>query len=68
MRSLERAEAAAARAVDVSRTLYDEGLARFDRVLDSQRQLVLAQDAVARVRAEVAGDAVALYKALGGGW
>jgi multidrug efflux system outer membrane protein len=66
--SLERAEAAAARAVDVSRTLYDEGLARFDRVLDSQRQLVLAQDAVARVRAEVAGDAVALYKALGGGW
>jgi multidrug efflux system outer membrane protein len=37
-------------------------------VLDAQRTLLLAQDALAQSERDVALDVVALYKAVGGGW
>lgn len=47
---------------------YEQGLIDFQRVLDSQRALVLQQDTLAESRGNVALNLIALYKALGGGW
>lgn len=55
-------------ALSLSRDLYKNGLADFLRVLDSQRSLYQAQDALVQSQKTVSEDLVALYKALGGGW
>jgi len=47
---------------------YRVGVLDYQRVLDSQRALVIRQDELAASRGRVAGNLVALYKALGGGW
>lgn len=47
---------------------YSEGVADFQRVLDSQAGLVLRQDQAAESRGQVAVNLVMVYKALGGGW
>jgi hypothetical protein len=47
---------------------YREGLTDFQRVLDSQRALFSQQERLVANRGEVAGNLIALYKALGGGW
>ncbi len=59
---------AARRSVALSLLQYREGLVGYQRVLDSQRSLLVAQDALTRVRGDVAIQLVRLYKALGGGW
>jgi NodT family efflux transporter outer membrane factor (OMF) lipoprotein len=68
VRALQRSTAAAARSVELSQLQYEQGLIDFQRLLDSQRALVLQQDALAEAQGSVALSLVALYKALGGGW
>jgi outer membrane protein TolC len=48
--------------------LFEKGSKDFLSVLDAQRNLFAAQDAMARSEQQVAADLIALYKALGGGW
>ena len=55
-------------AADLSRTLYVSGSSSFLDVLDAERSLFSAEDAVLQSRIAVAVDHVALAKALGGGW
>jgi multidrug efflux system outer membrane protein len=47
---------------------YRNGASSFLDVLDAQRSLFAAQQAVVQVQAQHAQNLVALYKALGGGW
>lgn len=55
-------------ALELSTQLYRAGLVDFLRVLDSERSLYAAQDALSRSDQSVSLDLVQLYKALGGGW
>ena len=59
---------AARRAVEISEAQYGQGLVNFDRVIDAQRTLFLAEDELARADASVTADLIRLYRALGGGW
>jgi len=65
---LAAAAAADRTAVDRATSLYRAGLGEFLNVLDSERNLYSAEDAVAQSDAELTRQAVALYKALGAGW
>ena len=65
---LADAVAAYKNAVDLSSLQYTEGLVDFQRVLDSQQNLVLTQDTLVVTTGDVALSLVGLYKALGGGW
>jgi NodT family efflux transporter outer membrane factor (OMF) lipoprotein len=66
--SLQDAVRAQQESFDLATQLYRQGLTDFLSVLDAQRQLFEAQDALARSRAQATAAVVALYKALGGGW
>ena len=55
-------------ALELSTQLYKSGLADFLQVLDSERSLYAAQDALMQSDQAVSLDLVQLYKALGGGW
>lgn len=55
-------------AVDMSTKLYAEGLTDFINVLNAQRSLLLAEDALTLSTRALSSDLIALYKALGGGW
>jgi NodT family efflux transporter outer membrane factor (OMF) lipoprotein len=66
--ALERAAASNRRALELARLLYREGRSSFLDVLDSERALLDAENMLASSRARVSTSAVALYKALGGGW
>ncbi len=66
--ALAEAVASAKDAVDISRDQYKQGLVDFLQVLDTQRQLLAAQDQLAQSDEAIATNLVALYKALGGGW
>jgi NodT family efflux transporter outer membrane factor (OMF) lipoprotein len=59
---------AAKRSVDLSMIQYREGLADYQRVLDSQRFLTDQQDLQVSTSGEVVTNLIAMYKALGGGW
>jgi NodT family efflux transporter outer membrane factor (OMF) lipoprotein len=65
-----RAEALAAnrRAFTIARQRYEQGLVDSLVVLEAQRTLLSAEDALAQSEALVRLQLVALYKALGGGW
>jgi NodT family efflux transporter outer membrane factor (OMF) lipoprotein len=64
-----RAEVASlARARDLSQQSYSAGAIALTDVLDADRQLLSAQDDLARNRADAAREAVRSYRALGGGW
>lgn len=65
---LGNAAEAAANAAALARQQYGSGLVDFQTVLETQRTLLGTQDGVAGARADVGGDHVRLYKALGGGW
>jgi NodT family efflux transporter outer membrane factor (OMF) lipoprotein len=54
--------------VNLSTRQYKEGLVDFQRVLDSQQNLVRQQDNWVATTGNVGLSLVALYKALGGGW
>ena len=65
-----RAEAAhsARRSTEISNVQYREGSVDFQRVIDSERALVLQQDLWAQARGDISLNLIAMYKALGGGW
>lgn len=65
---LEQGVAAATRAVEIAMIQYREGLADFQRVLDTQRSKVQAQDQLTATQGSVLVNLIAAYKALGGGW
>ncbi len=66
--ALERAAAAERRGTDLARELFAGGIVEFLQVLDAERSLYHAEDALAASRGAAAEDTVALYKALAGGW
>jgi outer membrane protein TolC len=55
-------------AVRIARQEYQNGLIDLLDVLEVQRNLYAAQDALAQSDQTVSSDLVAIYKALGGGW
>ena len=65
---LVKAVASNRKALDLSMRLYTQGQTDFLSVLESQRSLVLTEDALASSTGTVLTNLVALYKALGGGW
>lgn len=65
---LEKAVASQRRAVELAEFRYAEGLIDFLAVLDARRSLYVAQDALVLSQQATTTMAVALYKALGGGW
>ena len=62
------AVAASQRAVDVSKTQYQEGLVSFNTVITTLTSHVQQQDRLSSTRGSVADNLVQVYKALGGGW
>jgi NodT family efflux transporter outer membrane factor (OMF) lipoprotein len=59
---------AARRSVEIANIQYREGLADFERVLDSQRTLFGQQDILVTNRGSLTQNLISLYKAMGGGW
>ena len=59
---------AARRSLQIANTQYHEGMADFQRVLDSQRALFNQQERLVNSRGDLMRDLITLYKALGGGW
>ncbi len=55
-------------ATDIAKLLYERGLESFLPVLDAERSLYAADDALAQSERDSALALVALYKSLGGGW
>jgi outer membrane protein, multidrug efflux system len=55
-------------AAELARTQYREGAVDFLRLLDAERTLLQAEDAVAASETDVNTAVVLIYKALGGGW
>jgi NodT family efflux transporter outer membrane factor (OMF) lipoprotein len=60
--------AALTKARDTSEDAYRGGAITLTDVLDADRQLLVAQDDLARTRADTARAAVGSFRALGGGW
>ncbi len=56
------------RAVALAEKRYVGGDVSFQRVLDSQRSQLLAQDQLALSEAQVTASLIQLYRSLGGGW
>ncbi len=59
---------ASGRAAELARIRYREGAIDFLRLLDTERTLLEAEDAVAIAETDLNTSVVAIYKALGGGW
>jgi outer membrane protein TolC len=68
VKSLRQAVADVTRSLEIGLSLYEQGVIDYQRVLDSQRALVVQDDALAQSQGNVAINLVAVYKALGGGW
>ena len=56
------------RAAELARVRYQEGATSFLELLDAERTQLAAEDDLAQAEAAINTRAVALYKALGGGW
>ncbi|HLZ55031.1 MAG TPA: efflux transporter outer membrane subunit [Verrucomicrobiae bacterium] len=67
-RSLEDAVKSSHESLRLANQLYANGLANFINVLDAERSLYQAQDALVQSDRTVSTDVIALYKSLGGGW
>lgn len=65
---LEQTEQAARRSLEIANIRYREGMADFQRVLDSQRALFSQQERLVSSRGNVMLSLISLYKAMGGGW
>ena len=65
---LQMSYQASKRSVDLSLFQYREGMVNYQRVLDSQRSQLQAQNNLTQVKGDVAINLITLYKALGGGW
>ena len=66
--ALERVVRAALRSAEMAQELYKQGLRDFQNVLDAQRTLSTAQDALAQSEGAMVSAWITLYRALGGGW
>ena len=64
----QNAVAAASRSVELASLQYREGAVDYQRVLDSQRTLLVADNKLVNLRSNAATNVISLYKALGGGW
>ncbi|QNP41066.1 efflux transporter outer membrane subunit [Lysobacter solisilvae (ex Woo and Kim 2020)] len=67
-RHLEQAALDSAKAAQLARVRFEAGAADLFEVLDAERTQLQAQDAFADGRTRSVNSAVALYKALAGGW
>ncbi len=67
-RFLTEAVANDRKAVDLAMQLYIAGKTDFLNVLNAQRALFLAEDALVQSARSLSTNLIALYKALGGGW
>jgi len=67
-RSLEDAVTSSRKSLDLADKLYANGLTDFLHVLDAERSLYQAQDALVQSDRTVSVNLVSLYKSLGGGW
>ncbi len=67
-RSLEDAVTSSQESLRLANQLYANGLSNFINVLDAERSLYQAQDALVQSERTVSTDLISLYKALGGGW
>ena len=67
-RSLQAAVDANQQSLRIAQDLYRQGLQDFLAVLDAQRSLFAADDALAQSKGLQATSLIALYKSLGGGW
>jgi NodT family efflux transporter outer membrane factor (OMF) lipoprotein len=68
VRFLSDSVKASERSVNLANVQYRDGAVDYQRVLDTQRALVSAQDSWTVARGNIALNLVATYKALGGGW
>ena len=68
LRGLDRAVAAAARAVDLATQRYDRGIIDFLNVVDAERALFALQDQRAVSERAAVDDFVSVCQNLGGGW
>ncbi len=66
--SLARAVVAAQASEQVAGDLYKHGVTDFSNVLDAQRALYVLQRQLVDSEGQISGNAVRLFKALGGGW
>ena len=66
--SLAEAVTASQKSLDLASRLYASGLTDFLHVLDAERSLYQAQDALVQSDRTVSANLIALYKSLGGGW
>jgi len=64
----QAAVVSAGRAVEIALAQYREGAVDYQRVLDAERSLLQQQNSVAQTNSSTVTNAIALYKALGGGW
>ena len=60
--------AADAEATEIAKLLYEKGVESFLPVLDAERALYAADDALAQSERDSRYPLIALYKSLGGGW
>jgi NodT family efflux transporter outer membrane factor (OMF) lipoprotein len=67
-RSLAGAVASSQKSLALASRLYASGLTDFLRVLEAERSLYQAQDALVQSDRTVSANLVSLYKSLGGGW
>jgi NodT family efflux transporter outer membrane factor (OMF) lipoprotein len=68
LESRRRAAESARNAALLARTLYEAGSADFQKVLDTDRTRLTAEDGLASAEGDLLAAVVKLYKALGGGW
>jgi outer membrane protein TolC len=66
--ALANAVNAARSAAELARLRYSTGLIDFQSVLDTERNVLLLEESLARNRADGVLALISLYKALGGGW
>jgi len=64
----KKAVEATIRAFNLSVIQYNDGLVSYQRLLTTVEKLTSTQDRFATIKGNVALNAIALYKALGGGW
>jgi len=63
-----RAAESARNAALLARTLYEAGSVDFQKVLDTDRTRLTAEDGLASAEGDLLAAVIKLYKALGGGW
>ena len=68
LKALDKSVAASLESLQMSTTLYKDGLTPFQDVLDSQRALLNAESSQDQATGDSAIQLVNLYKALAGGW